>query len=908
MDNRVWNLKVRGKIALGYSMILFLLGLFLVIVQGRISELEQETVMLSGHDMQVNALTFQIEKNVLDMETGQRGYALTGDESYLAPYYDGLEQWRIHYTDLNAMISGNSSQVDNLSNIKTNIETWIVKSGQYVVDLKQAGRDAEVSAYFRADTGKSIVDQIRKQSKHFRDIEKTITSQRITNLKSRNSQLIVTMYILWSLVALVAIAASILISGGIVKTLKNVIDAINHIADGNSKVRRIEVKTKDEIHDLAMATNRLLENVEREQRISDQVARMSVKLQEKTAPADLSDTFLSQLATMLEIQYGAVYIAQGNYGDSLVRVSSYAGGEEDIHIGREKVMMGEGLVGQCALDQNVLKLQELPGDYIHISSGLGRTPPRQAVIAPAVFENRTVAVVEVASLMKWAPEHFTLLKQMLDLLAVSVNSVMTRMQIEQLYSESQTMNEELQTQSEELQIQTHELINVNSKLETQKQFAENTAADLEELNEELERSSRYKSEFLANMSHELRTPLNSMLLLSQILAENQGGNLTEEQQTYASVIHSSGSDLLSIINDILDLSKVEAGKMQIETSAVNLTEFPSLFDGYFGKTAESKKLEFIVDIQDNVPDIFYTDELRLHQILRNLLSNAFKFTEKGSVKLEVSKLDSFSAAGYHPSGPVLAFSVIDSGIGISSDKRNLIFEAFQQADGSTARKFGGTGLGLSISQQLTKLLGGHLGLKSKPNEGSIFTLYLPCTEEPWDPQSQLFNSEAAAAVEVGGATDSGYSEMRIDNSLNSAEYRCLAGKTVLVVDDDSRNIFALTKTLQKYDMKVLTAQNGFECLQTVREHPEIGIVLLDIMMPVLDGYDTLSILREELLLSELPIIAVSAKTMKEDREKCLSAGATDFIKKPVVIKELLQMMCQYMKEQCDWRSENAETR
>ncbi|BCG59210.1 CHASE3 domain-containing protein [Paenibacillus sp. URB8-2] len=901
MDKNVWNLKVRGKIALGYSMILLVLGLFLIIVQGRISELEQETIMLSGHDMQVNELTFQIEKNVLDMETGQRGYAITGDESYLAPYYDGLEKWRIHYTKLNEMISGNPSQLDNLKNIRVNIETWIVKSGQYVVDLKQAGRDAEVNAYFHADTGKSIVEQIRKQSQYFREIEKGTTAKRVTDLKDRNRQLIVTMYVLWSMVALVAIAASILISGGIVKTLKNVIDAINHIADGDSKARRIEVNTKDEIYDLAIATNRLLENVEREQRISDQVTRMSLKLQEKTAPADLSDTFLSKLSTMLEIQYGAVYIAQGNYGDSLVRVSSYAGGEEDTHLGREKVMLGEGLVGQCALDQNLLKLEELPVDYINISSGLGRTPPRQAVIAPAIFENRTVAVVEVASLMRWTPEHFTLLKQMLDLFAVSVNSVMTRMQIEQLYSESQTMNEELQTQSEELQVQTHELINVNSKLETQKEFAENTASELEKMNEELERSSRYKSEFLANMSHELRTPLNSMLLLSQILSENQGGNLTEEQQTYASVIHSSGSDLLAIINDILDLSKVEAGKMQIETSAVNLTEFHSLFDGYFGMTAGSKKLEFSVVLKDRVPDIFYTDELRLHQILRNLLSNAFKFTEKGGVKLEVSKLDTFSAPGYHPDGPMLAFSVIDSGIGISPDKRNLIFEAFQQADGSTARKFGGTGLGLSISQQLAKLLGGYLTLKSKPNEGSIFTLYLPCRNEPWEPQGQIFESEAAATVESGTFAKGSVEEMRTDNSFYSADYGCLTGKTVLVVDDDSRNIFALTQTLQKYDMKVLTAQNGFECLQIVREHPEIGIVLLDIMMPVLDGYDTLSILREELLLSELPIIAVSAKTMKEDREKCLAAGATDFIKKPVNIKELLQLMCHHLRKKSDWR-------
>ncbi|MDT3426338.1 two-component system chemotaxis sensor kinase CheA [Paenibacillus forsythiae] len=891
MDKHVMNLKIRGKIALGYIMILVLLGLFLVNVQGRISELEKETVTLSGHDMQVHELTFQLEKNVLDMETGQRGYALTGNDSYLAPYYDGLEKWQVNFSNLKELVASSTSQVENLESIKRNIEAWIVKAGQYVVELKQAGHDKEVAAFFNADPGKAIVEQIRSEAQHFRDIEQAATAKRISDLRSRNQQLIVTMYILWSLVVAVALAASILITDGIVKTLKNVIAAINHIADGDSRARRIEVRTQDEISDLAAATNRLLEKAEREQRFSDQLTHMSVKLQEKTDPAALCDTFLSRLATILEIQYGAVYIAQDHYGDSLLRISSYAGGNEEISPAKEKIKLGEGLVGQCALDQNILKLEELPGDYIHISSGLGRTPPRQAVIAPVVFENRTVAVVEVASLLKWAPDHFKLLEQLLDLLAVSVNSVMTRMQIQHLYNEAQTMNEELQNQSEELQSQTHELINVNSKLETQKQIAENSAAELEKMNEELERSSRYKSEFLANMSHELRTPLNSMLLLSQILSENHSGNLTEEQLGYASVIHSSGSDLLAIINDILDLSKVEAGKMAIETSAVNLTEFPSLFEGYFGKTAESKNLEFSVVLQPGTPDIFYTDELRLHQILRNLLSNAFKFTVEGGVTLEISKLDTFAYEGYTPAGPVLAFAVTDTGIGIPPDKRDLIFEAFQQADGSTARKFGGTGLGLSISQQLTRLLGGHLTLNSTPQAGSTFTLYLPYLKEEPDPKDYTFDSEAEAALEHRPENSDAAKETPVNR-----EYGLLSGRTVLLVDDDPRNIYALTQTLVKYGMHVLTAQNGFECLQRVRENPGIDILLLDIMMPVLDGYDTLSILREELLKSDLPIIAVSAKTMKEDREKCLAAGATDFIKKPVIIKDLLRLISLYL---CD---------
>lgn len=892
-----WNLKIRGKIAVGYLMILFLLGLFLIIVQGRISELEKATEFLSGHDMQVHELTYQIEKDVLDMETGQRGFALTGQESYLDPYYSGLDNWRIHYADLKALISGSISQEESLDSIKANIEDWVAKAGQYVVDLKQSGQEEAVRTYFQADTGKSIIDRIRNESEHFRSIEKVNTEQRIADLKERNRELFIMMYLLWSLVALVAISATILISGGIVRAMKNVVQAIHDIADGHSRSTRLSVNTKDEIKDLVTATNRLLDNAEREQQASERVALMSLKLQEKTDIYSLCDTFLFKLAEMLEIQYGAVYLAQEN-SDWLVKISTYAGGEPLDEMGRNRIKRGDGLVGQCAQDQKLLKLEEVPENYITIHSGLGRIPPRYAVIAPVVFENRTVAVLEIASLMKWLPEDMSLLKKLLDIFAVTVNSVTTRAKIQQLYHEAQIMNEELQSQSEELLTQTHELINVNGKLETQMKIAENTAGELEKMNAELQRSSRYKSEFLANMSHELRTPLNSILLLSQLLSENTGGTLSDEQQSFASVINTSGADLLAIINDILDLSKVEAGKMLIEISAVNLTDFPAVFQGYFGKTAEAKNLDFSVILQEGVPDLFYTDELRLHQILRNLLSNAFKFTDTGSVTLEVSRQDNIEFADYAPEGPVLAFAVRDTGIGVPLEKSRLIFEAFRQADGSTARKYGGTGLGLSISLQLSKLLGGHLALESGTEQGSVFTLYLPLHEEPWDPE-ELPESPASESVrnrepknqETADreATDE-WSEEEPDGDPSGV----LAGATVLIVDDDERNLFALSQRLESYRMNVITAQSGFECLEKVRTCSHIDIILLDIMMPVLDGYDTLSILRDEMQLNELPVITVSAKTMKEERQRCLAAGATDFIAKPVNIKELIGLLRRYL--------------
>lgn len=905
-EKQPWSLKIRGKIALGYMIILLMLGLFLVIVSSRITSLERETVFLSDHDIEVHELTYRIEKNVLDMETGQRGYVLTGDEAYLEPFNDGMVEWRINAAKLNSLITDNPDQVRNLNIITSNIEKWIDVAGQHVVELKKNDNSAAVSAFFRNDAGKSIIDTIRSQSDYFRDIERTLTSERISNLKDSNHKLLITMYILWGLVVILALLITYLISASIVGPLHSVIQAINSIASGGNRGGRIRVRTRDEVYDLGTATNGLLDSVQREQWMSEQQTTMSIALQETTDLPSLCKVFVNRLSVMLEMQYASIFVV--NKEEAFERIYSYAGTGHTGESGSPEVIEpGEGLVGQCALDQRMNIVKDLPEDYISIHSGLGRAAPKFAVIAPIVFENKTVAVLEFAALTQWAPYHFKLLKELLTMMGVTVNSVRTRMEIQRLLQDSQIINEELQVQSEELQTQseemqmqteelqsqTRELIAVNKELENQKAVAENAAIELERYNEQLEQSSRYKSEFLANMSHELRTPLNSMLILSQLLTENRNHTLTEEEQGYASVIYNSGNDLLSMINDILDLSKVEAGKMHVEMDAVNLTELPALLKGYFGQVAEAQNVAFSVSLGREVPDLFFTDEMRLHQILRNLLSNAFKFTEQGLVSVEIKKLDSYSDHSVHMSGPVLAFAVRDTGIGISPENRELIFEAFRQADGTTARKYGGTGLGLSISLQLARLLGGQIALESEDGRGSTFTLYLPCREgelEEEEPGPQrLLEGEPAGSEPEEEQTGS-------RDTLFAKEYEKLHGRTVLIVDDDTRNIYALEQGLTPYGMNILTAQTGYECLQMVREQPELDIVLLDIMMPNLDGYDTLSIIREELGLTDLPIIAVSAKTMKEDRERCLSAGATDFISKPVILHDVITRLCRWMPE------------
>ena len=454
-EKRNWSLKIRGKIALGYMFVLFLLGIFLLIVAGRITDLEKETKFISGHDMQVHELTFLIEKNVLDMETGMRGYVITGNLDYLAPYNDGLEKWRINYTKLDNLIRDNPVQVQNLANIKTTIEKWINESGQYAVDLKKTGNEEELNIYFNKGIGKAIFDLIRDQSEYFRSNEKELTSQRIAALTDSNQKLFITMYVLWGLVALAAMGASLLLSRSIVGTLRVVIDAIHNIAIGGNRKERIEVKSRDEIYELGKATNLLLDTVEREQWSKDQINFMSLAIQETTDISSLCRIFMNKLASILEMQYGAIFVM--NKEDQLEQIYSYAGtgntdDQADLSI---KIRLGEGLVGQCALDQQMMVIDDLPANYIHvIKSGLGRAEPRYAVIAPIIFENNTIAIIEAASFIKWAPHQFDFFKQLLQMMAVSVNSVKTRMEIQNLYGESQVMNEELQVQSEELQVQS----------------------------------------------------------------------------------------------------------------------------------------------------------------------------------------------------------------------------------------------------------------------------------------------------------------------------------------------------------------------------------------------------------------------------------------------------------------------
>ncbi|MEK4368186.1 CHASE3 domain-containing protein [Paenibacillus sp. FSL R5-0473] len=902
---------IRSKILLGYLVVVLLFGAVLLVLTAQINVLQKENDFISHHDLEVHNLTNAIEKNVLNMETGQRGFMITGNESYLEPYSQGLSQWSSNYDQLNALISDNPSQQQSLQSIKAHITRWIEIAGEPSVDLKKQGDQAKVVAFFESDPGKTEIDLLRSQLTTFRNTEITLTEARVTELARRSSTLLTIMYTLWGIIAALSIAAAIVISGNIVKTLRDVMQTISDISKGGNLKQRIQVRTHDEVGDLGHETNKLLDEVQEQNRVKDQITGIATLLQNPTNLEGLSRLFLNELAMLFEVPYSVLYYWKDN---RLLRLAAYAGdGEKERSLGKVSLAPGEGLVGQSAVEKRVLRMNDLPQNYIRISSGLGYTSATSLTVVPVLFEGRTIAVIELASMKPLQENDMKLMQELTDIFGVSLHSTVTRMELQQLYDESQVLNEELQAQSEKLQAQTEEMLSqteelqmqteelhmLNDRLEVQKSAAETSANELSVVADQLRTSSGYKSEFLANMSHELRTPLNSMLILSEILSENKNQHLNSEEQNYASVIHKSGKDLLNLINDILDLSKVEAGQMEVDFDDVYLGSVPEVMNQYFLKTAEQKKIDFRIQLQSPLPETIVTDEMRLHQILRNLLSNAFKFTSEGEVALTISKMSLAHPELKDQETDVIAFSISDTGIGIADNKLVQIFDAFKQADGATARKYGGTGLGLSISQSLANLLGGSISATSREGHGSVFTLFLPLRRDEPETMnaSRLFLNEVATTTPEINKLPS-ITSGQSDVLLTPLEEALLSGRQVLVVDDDIRNVYALANALEQYGMNVISAQNGYECLELL-EHGGVkpDIIMMDIMMPELDGYETTRQIRERLGMTQLPIIALTAKAMKEDREKCIAAGASDYLSKPLNIKDVLSRMKLWMNHE-----------
>ena len=557
-------------------------------------------------------------------------------------------------------------------------------------------------------------------------------------------------YIYLAITLSVGIGLILWIIRSLTKNLHHVTTVLESVNIHNiDKLPRIEVSTKDEIGSIAVAFNEmvtkleehsklekeLLEEAEEHSWLKTKIAEIATMYPEAKDIQMLAELLISKLVPMIGASFGIFYFKSTEGKQPVLkRMAAYA--YSNFNHKDETFQIGEGLIGQCVLEKQTILLNQVPNDYIKIRSGTGESSPKNIIILPVQFEGDVLAVIEIASFDSFSSSQIKLLEEVISTIGITINSISNHMKAERLLQESQSLTEELQVQSEELQLQQEELRTTNEQLEEQYAASEEKKQELEEVKEALEEkaqqlevSSQYKSEFLANMSHELRTPLNSLLILAQILSENEAGHLTEKEKEYIRTIFTSGNDLLRLINDILDLAKVESGKLEVIQKEVELQDIQDYVRKQFSPIAGQKEIQFHIQLEHDLPKYVYTDKHRLQQILNNLLSNAFKFTETGSVSLVIQKIMKESIKNEmlvsKQAEYMLAFSVIDTGIGIPSEKQRAIFDAFKQADGTTSRKYGGTGLGLSISRETAYLLGGFIELNSAVGEGSNFTLYLP---------------------------------------------------------------------------------------------------------------------------------------------------------------------------------------
>ena len=697
---------------------------------------------------------------------------------------------------------------------------------------------------------------------------------------------------------------------GNLTTQVRAIAEVSTAVTGGDFTRSVNVEAQGEVAELKDIINQMIANLRSTTEINAQqdwlksnLARIGGRLQGQRDLDAVTQMIMSEVTPVVRAVQGAFYLADSPEGRLALRRAASYGAESTQD---ESVFLaGQGLVGQAAVEKRPIRVHDVPAGYLRVTSGLGDAAAADLFVLPVLFEEQVLGVIELASFGRFEQVHADFLEQLVETIGVALNTIIANVRTVELLAQSQRLAQELQVQSIELQRtnaeledRTRLLTEQSSDLEIKNREIETARLGLEDKAGQLALSSQYKSEFLANMSHELRTPLNSLLILAKLLADNPQDNLTDKQIEFARTIHNAGSDLLSLINDILDLSKVEAGKMDVRPAAVVLFEVGEYVRKNFGPLAEQEGLDLVVELEDGLPTAVVTDEQRLQQVLKNLLSNALKFTEQGSVRLWVHRAPadmSFATSTLNDAETVLAFSVADTGIGVPPDKLRLIFEAFRQADGTTSRRYGGTGLGLSISREIARLLGGAIAVTSEKGTGSTFTLYIPA-DYPY-PQVEV-GSGQVGRDRVGTEDLPQVPMLTPAAAVTAAELPagadCLQGATVLVVDDDVRNVFALTSALELHGMQVLYADNGGDGIALLGQRPDIDLVLMDVMMPGMDGNEATGRIRRMPEHTDLPVVFLTAEAMPGDRDRSFAAGASDYVTKPVDLDRLLTVMRSWL--------------
>jgi HAMP domain-containing protein/CheY-like chemotaxis protein/signal transduction histidine kinase len=682
--------------------------------------------------------------------------------------------------------------------------------------------------------------------------------------------------------------------------LTNQVRAIAEVATAVTKgdlTRSVQVEASGEVAELKDYINTMIDNLRlttdrnnEQDWLKTNLARFTGMLQGQRDLTTVGQMLLSELAPLVNAQQGVIYQMEEGERGNMVLLSVFADSGENGH--SRRVHVGEGLVGQCAAEKRRMLITDVPPNAIAIRSGLFEAVPRNVIVLPVLFEDRVKAVIELATLSVFTASHLAFLEQLTASIGIVLNSIEATMQTEGLLKQSQQLAAELQTQQTELQ-QTNEqlaqkaqqLAEQNVEVERKNQEIEQARRAVEEKAKELALTSKYKSEFLANMSHELRTPLNSILVLGQQLNDNPDGNLTPKQVEFARTIHGAGTDLLNLITDILDLSKIESGTVSVQAEEVFFASLLDMIARPFRHEAESRKLNFEIQTDPNLTRSLVTDSKRLQQVLKNLLSNAFKFTEHGSVRLRVFAAESGWSEDHTVLGKlasVVGFEVTDTGIGIPAEKQRLIFEAFQQADAGTSRKYGGTGLGLAISRELAGLLGGEIQLRSAPDKGSTFTLYLPQTYIGPSTGVSGNDTKTSAALLTREPSAAAAAERLIERIPDDREDLKDDDAVLLIVEDDPHYARLLCDLSREKGFKVIIANRGAEALELAREfHPTA--VSLDVFLPDMLGWTVLNHFKQDPAMRHIP---VQMLTLDEDRQHGLASGAFAYVIKPTTPGEL----------------------
>jgi signal transduction histidine kinase/DNA-binding response OmpR family regulator len=912
------NFKIGTKIGASFALALTMLSTIGIVSYRNTVQLI-DTSHRENHSYRVITKLQNLSSRIKDAETGQRGYILTGNTRYLEPYNAAIAVVEQNLNDLRQLTSDNPSQQNRITTLEPLVNRRIALIQQTLTLQNTQGFEAARQIILTHE-GKDLMDRIRAILADIEVEERELLQQRSQLAQAATQQTIYT--ILWGIP--LAFGTLILIayflSKNISQPLAEVSAVATKLAAGDLFVSVPEQNRQDEVGVLTRTFNQMIASLRtttlknNEQAwLKSNLAKFALMLQGQRDIEKVAESVLLEIVPLVNAQQGVFYVMDTSDEKPFLRLLSSYAHREQIP---QKFQLGEGLIGQCALTQQKIILTEVPSHYLRIRSGLGEATPQAIIFLPIVFNSQVSAVIELASLHRLSELQVTFLEQASDNLAIVLNTIASDARTQQLLQQAQALTIELQAQQEELR-------NSNYRLEQQQEELQQTNEELQQLNEELEekaellaarnqeveqkneevdrarqsleekaaeleRISQYKSQFLATMSHELRTPLNSLLILAKLLADNSAGNLTEKQVEYSRTIYASGKDLLGLINDILDLAKIESGTMSVDINPLTLTDLRVNIERTFQQVAQDKGLEFTVEFaRDRLPDVIYTDGKRLQQVLKNLLANAFKFTEQGKVSLKID----VATEGWNPkqeslnrADAVLAFAVEDTGIGIAQDKHELIFAAFQQADGTTNRKYGGTGLGLSISREIARLLGGDIQLVSRLGEGSTFTLYLPLN----DTGNKIQRSKVREKQEDKQDRKISHpSPLTPRPSLQDDRNEIQQGdRTLLIVEDDLNFARVLLNMAQEHGFKVLLTQNANEGLLLAQQFQPNGI-MVDINLPDLDSSALLERLQHHPKTQSIPVHTIAGR---EHFTYSLSPGAIAYVQKPVNSEALAKVL------------------